>query len=179
MIDREQTAKHLKEEIEEARARVSRALLKWENGRRRESNMPGLPRSTQVWLPAGPDADLRLLTLTVWSARYRISLVWLLDAVLTRFRTQRRLPIVKIPEELSLGLSAAMLTGDAARSAVEDRLAREFPNGENMKASRQASASPMPDLNDDDYVASYIDAVKAGTVKRPVRHMRPYRGSVV
>ena len=179
MIDCEQTAKHLKEEIEEARAKVSRALLKWENGRRRESNMPELPKSTQVWLPTGHDADLRLLTLTVWSTRYRVSLVWLLDAVLTRFRTQRRLPIVKIPEELSLGLSAAMMTGDAARSAVEERLAREFPNGENMKASRQASAPPMPDLDSGDFVASYVDAVKASAAKRPTRITRPYRGSVV
>ena len=179
MINREQAAAHLKEEIEEARVKVSRALLKWENGRRRDAQQPELPASTQVWLPAGHDADLRLLTLTVWSMRYRVSLVWLLDAVLTRYRTQRRLPIVKCPEELSLGLSASMLTGDAARSAVEERLAREFPNGENMKASRQASAPPMPDLDGDDFVASYVDAVKAGAAKRPIRITRPYRGAGV
>jgi hypothetical protein len=179
MMDREQIAAHLKEEIDEARAKVSRALLKWENGRRCNAQQPELPPSAQVWLPTGPDADLRLLTLTVWSMRWRVSLVWLLDAVLTRYRTQRRLPVVKSPEELSLGLSASMLTGDAARSAVEERLAREFPNGENMRASRQPSAPPMPDLNGDDFVALYVDAVKAGASKRPAHYKRPYRGSVV
>jgi hypothetical protein len=174
MIDREQTIRHLNEDVAEARVRIAKALLNWENGRRRESHMPELPRSTQVWLPTGPDADLRLMNLCIWTTRYHVRLEWLLDAVLTRFARQRKLPRVKEPEELSLGLSAAMLMGDAARSVVEERIARDFPNGENIKLAMQARQTPMPDLPDGDMVDEYVKALAGRPVTKP-HASRAYR----
>lgn len=175
-MDNEQTAAYLKEETDEARTRVSRALLKWENRRRRESRLAELPASTAVWLPTGPAADLRMLTLVVWRTRYRVTLEWLLDAVLTRFKNQRRLPAAKDPEELSLGVPAALLVSEAARTSVEERLLREFPDQENLKAARQPRQSPMPDLPRGDMIAGYMDALAAASAaKSALRSERPYR----
>lgn len=174
MMNRGQTAAYLKEEADEARLKVERALLKWENGRRRDARMPELPKSTVVWLPTGPDSDLRLITLVVWSRRHRVSLVWLLDAVLTRFRSQRKLPRAKHPEELTLGIPAATLVCDAARASVEERLLRDFPDGENLKAARQPRQSPMPELPDGDMLAEYLRALAGRTVPGR-RTVRPYR----
>lgn len=175
-MNRDETDRYLKEEVDEARARVSRALLRRENGLRRGTHAPQLPASTVVWLPTGPDADLRLLTLVVWRTRYRVTLEWLLDAVLTRFKNQRRLPAAKDPEELSLGIPAALLVSEAARTSVEERLAREFPDQENLKAARQPRQSPMPDLPRGDMIAGYMDALAAASAaKSAFRPERPYR----
>lgn len=174
-MNNEQTAAYLKEETDEARTRVSRALLKWENRRRRESRLAELPASTAVWLPTGPAADLRLLTLVVWRSKYRVPLEWMLDAVLTRFRSQRRLPPAKSPEELSLGIPAALLVSDAARTAVEERLLREFPDRENVKAAFMPRQSPMPDLPDGDMVTEYLRALAAAAAAPKPRRERPFR----
>ncbi len=174
MLNREQIAEHLREDVAEARVKVGRALLKWENSRRRDVRRPELPRSTVVWLPTGPDSDLRLLTFVVWGSRYKVPLEWLLDAVMLRFRNQRRLPRAVSPEELSLGIPAATLVCDSARAAVEERLAREFPNGENFSSRRQPPQRPMPEL-DGNGVDSYMRALREAAAVRPRKAARPYR----
>ena len=180
-MDRRQIDEYLKEDIVEARLKISKALLLWENAARRESSMPALPTSTQVWLPTGPDADLKFITFIIWSLRYKVSIVWLLNVVLGRFRGQRRLPPVKSPEELSLGMPAALLVSDAARRVVEERLAYEFPNHENMISSRQPRTPPMPDMEGvPDLVSAYVKAVR--DVPRTIDAASPrraYRGSTV
>lgn len=179
---RDDTGLYLRENIEDARTRFSRALLRVENMRRRDAHMPVLPRSTEVRLPMGPGADMYLLNLDVWRMRHCVSAEFVVDALLTRFHYQRRLPPPASPEVVHLGLAASTMGGVEARRAVEERAAREFPNRENVRARRQAPAPPMPGLDaaDGDLVAAYVAAQRrlAAPVKETVAG-RAYRRSVV
>jgi hypothetical protein len=131
-----------------------------------------------VWLPTGPDADLRLLTLCVWSKKYVVTLEWLLDAILARLAYRRRPPRAASPEELSLGLPAAVIVGEDARCAVLERLARDFPNRENVKARSQPKPPPMPDLAadaDGDLMGAYRKALAEAALAKHARTIRAYR----
>ena len=180
MMDRDQIAEHLAADVADARAKIKRALLKWENSRRRDAHQPELPASTEVWLP-GAAADLHLLTFALWSTKYCVNMEWLIDAVLTRLGYRRRLPHVTSSESLSIGLPAAVLIGEDARRAVLEKLARDFPNRENVLSHSQTPAPPMPDLTDDndDFITSYREALtELAKNKKTDKPVRAYRSVV-
>jgi hypothetical protein len=122
------------------------ALRAVENQQRAKNHLKPWPRNTNLWISLGKKAALQLLNLKVWSSRYYVSLEFILDVLLHRYRSQRR---VRDPNEISFGLPIPMLTGVRARQVVEETVAREFPNGENYKAPR-TQFTPVSKLEADD-----------------------------
>lgn len=180
-MQRHEIAQYLQDYVDDVRMRFSRALLRVENNRRREAKMPELPKSTNVWLPMGPSADLYLLTLDVWRLRYSVKAEFIIDALLTRFRYMRKLPLPTYPESIHLGLPANIMAGVEARKCIEERITKEFPNNEHIKSRQQPVAAPMPDLQFDtieQMLAQYNDAVTKTAQQRrneKVITVRAYR----
>jgi hypothetical protein len=118
--------------------KVSKALIHYENKRRREANLPDFPPDTNVSLTGGL-TRIQLLNWEVWSMRYHVSLDFILEAVLARFARHRKPP----PKNtLTLGISVTTLTGPAAKQAVLDSIHANFPNGENRKSVHQQLLPP-------------------------------------
>lgn len=92
---------------------------------------------SHVWMPEGRKAAFCFLNFRTWCTRYSISLSFLLEFLLEYYRRQRRLP----GNAARLGLPASMITGPAARQALEEFLIRRFPNNENQRLARQR---PLP-----------------------------------
>ena len=122
--------------------RVQEALLRVENHRRRETNRSPYPKNVYVNVPLGPNAALFLLTLKVWTIRYCVTLDFLLDVLMMRFKQQRRYD-PNSNRELNLGLTAALLVGVDARQCVEESVIKAFPNAENYKMASQPYV-PIP-----------------------------------
>ena len=125
----------LRNEINDWMERLKLALLHVENQRRREGQFPPLPEDTCVWLPQGPNAELSMLTLKVWTLRYCITPEFLMDTLTLCFRNGRRYD-PKDPD-IRLGIPASIISGTAARNYVEEAVLKTFPNGENRKVASQ------------------------------------------
>lgn len=112
------------------------AIARAEN---RERSKKGLPKtSLTAWLPEGPEANLYLLNLKVWSVRYHISLDFILDTLFFCWRYRRKQPNANCA---TLGLPAALIGGPVSRKYVEEAVCRTYPNGENMRSCKQPRPS--------------------------------------
>jgi len=121
--------------VTEWKSRLEKALLKVENDRRAVSNFPRLPPETIVWLPAGPNANLYLLTLKVWCIRYCVTPEFVLEHLTLYYRNLRRYDPKST--EVTLGLPASTLASTTARKHIEEMVIRVYPNGENRKIVSQ------------------------------------------
>ncbi len=140
---------------------VRRALVRLENQKRVESGLPSLDaKRAIVGLPMRERDKLRLLNLKVWSLRHRVSVEYILDCVLTACKKIRKSP--KPPLEASLGLNASAVTGAKAYKILLESLARDFPAGENLRAtSQQASSVAVEYSSLDGMVSGYASAMQA------------------
>ncbi len=180
LMERHEIAQHLKEDIDEARVRFNRALLRVENSRRRDVQLPDLPKSTPVWFPTGPVADLHLLTLDVWRIRYCVTAEFIIETIIRRFRNMRRLPTTNVESSVQLGLPANIMAGTEARRCLEERIAKDFPNQENIRVKQQPKVSVMPELSYttiEEMLTQYNDAVAQvhKNCKAERKSTRPYR----
>jgi len=163
----------LRAEIRQWHAQIKQALLQVENQQLAEKNLPPWPPGTIVYIPgefaqerpgqqtsrAIPAPAFQLYNLKVWCERYCVSLTFILSTLLRTYRFQRR----RNPLVITLGLPAAMITGETARRRLEEAIIHEFPNQENFRAARQRQ--PEPPIKHIDYenpaqfVARYNQAI--------------------
>ena len=126
----------LDEIVDDWRKRLTKALIRVENRIRAEKNLPQFSEDSEVYLPCGPNARLYLLTLKVWALRYSVSPEFILDHVLEIYRRNRRLKPF-MTSELTLGLSAHLVSGAAARESLSELVSKTYSNDENLKVLRQ------------------------------------------
>jgi len=113
---------------------VSHALVRIENLKRRAANDSLLPPETKAVLLRGENA-LRLLNLRTWTIRYNVNIDFILSFLLDKYFVKMRSK--PMAGEVSLGITAAALTGVKARRVLEEEIALAFPTGENIKAARE------------------------------------------
>lgn len=108
----------LDEEIRDWQTTLKRALFRVENRIRERRSKPPLLRDTPVMIPVGQNADLFLLTWKIWCARYHVSIDFLLDWLLYKFRFHR----THHSEYISLGINLRVLTAPSTRRNFEEYL---------------------------------------------------------
>jgi hypothetical protein len=83
----------------------------------------------------------------VWSERYSVSIEYIIGAVLSILakaaerRTGKR-------TKASLGISISALTGPVAKQILEERIAKDFPGGENVHSAMEDSRNAMLEILD-------------------------------
>ena len=171
----------LEEEIEEWHARLKKAFLSVVNSKRKAQNMEPYPPSILIFIPKGPNANLRLLTLKVWCMRHHITPEWLIEKLMYRFRGIRKQ--VDYPDRIVLGLNASILIGTASQNTIKEVMEREFPDRENLKSQR----TPIPqeihvkdlDLSIPMAVDKYADAIAKERIRlekaTKIKRKRNYR----
>jgi len=88
------------------------------------------PMGKRLWRTSETDG-LRLTRLLVWAERYNVSLTYVLETILPVLskaierRTGRR-------QKSGLGCTIPVLTGEVAKSILLERIAKDFPGGENV-----------------------------------------------
>lgn len=136
------TLQGLNTDIDTWAARVSEALIRVEKRRRLIEGKPPMPCENVLCalLPRDSRDRLRLLNFKVWSARYAVSLDFILEQLLFQyFKKNRRLWAFP---NITLGVAVSALTGHVARRFIEEAALREFPNRENLRIMKQASIPP-------------------------------------
>lgn len=145
------------------------------------------------------DTDrLRLLRLRVWSIRYKISVIEILDLIVPPLRKKIGAKRVR-----GIGIPTATLTGAVAEEILKDRLAHYYPDGANItvwkerERERQLAAerdeeaggfpvreNPMPSLLEVGDVQEYnriyaerIRAARAAQTDQRWRKQRHYRNN--
>ncbi len=92
---------------------------------------------------------LRLLRLRIWSMRYKISILEILDLIVPVFRKKFRLK----GQGKGLGIPVSTLTGAVAEEILQDRLTEQYPDGANITAwkfaerERQLDAERMDEAD--------------------------------
>lgn len=131
----------------------------------------------------GPANRFRLLNWRVWCLRYGVPLQFVARIVCRRFESQRR------SHGQQLGFSVALLTGPAARAAVQQAVKAEYVAGENFSMLRSTLKQQMLALppvlqieSQEDGVASteYIKKVagrRRVLARSEKRFPRPWRGN--
>jgi hypothetical protein len=141
------------------------------------------------WFQQNKTNQLRLLNWKVWCLRYGVTLDWIIQQVLFRYQHVRQAR----GATGSLGIQINAITGERFRQYIEERAAKDYPNGEQLEAQRseqQARMLAIPrqilktkeeeeeDL--DHFITRYqTQALKLrqSNITKPAQFKRPFRGN--
>jgi hypothetical protein len=82
------------------------------------------------WFKPKEEDAIRLLILQQWSEKYKVSVEWILRHLVPIWRTS----FAKYQSTGGLGVNIATLVGKKSELILQERLKKEFPDGENLAA---------------------------------------------
>lgn len=97
-----------------------------------------------------PDDSMRLLKLRVWSVRYKVSVRYILLKLVPHFERFAR--AYRRNSSDGLGVTIAVLTGNAAEEKLRECIAKDFPDGENTVAWKEAAKARCIAIMDKDEI---------------------------
>ena len=137
------------------------------------------PLGRKLWRVSETDS-YKLLRLLVWSTRYHVSLEFVVSSILSVLTKSAERRTGK--RSRGLGVTISVLTGEVAHTILKERIAKEYPAGENVYAmleEKQAELisllakeeigrprGPLAYKYADDYVRAYKAAIRRRKKKR-------------
>jgi hypothetical protein len=94
----------------------------------------------------------RLLKLRVWSLRYKVDLIYILQKLLPYLEKVASKHYLRKGSSRGLGVSIPVLTGPAAEEYLKKCIAQDFPDAENILAWKESEKERCIDLMEKDEV---------------------------
>jgi hypothetical protein len=80
------------------------------------------------WFRLKQEDEIRLLRLEGWEEKYKVPVEWILRQLVPFWREKYS----KYSKKVGLGVTVATLTGKKSEEILQQRIAEEFPDGENI-----------------------------------------------
>lgn len=93
----------------------------------------------QLYFPKADD-QYRLLTLKVWSEKYKVSIAYILSVLLPYFEklSHKHSMRPRLKTSRGLGVSIPVLVGNAAEEKLLEYISKDYPDGEHLLAWKES-----------------------------------------